>query len=145
MGKDYDSIFVSMYWVDIVNGKHKIYMDKGYTIVCSGNRFDPRFLSRQRDLIELSDMTMSNDLGTHVGYSVALNRPHYMFKQKVELNLEHEDAKIVTDLQNIQSDFDKERNEIQQVFGEYRQEITEEQRKIVAYYWGDKVESGIMI
>lgn len=88
---------------------------------------------------------MSNDLGTHVGYSVALNRPHYMFKQKVELNLEHEDAKIISDLKNIQPDFDKERNEIQRVFGEYRQEITEEQRKVVAYYWGDKVEQGIMI
>lgn len=75
--------------------------DKGYTIVCPGNRFDPRFLSYQRDMIELSGMTMSNDLGTHIGYIVALNGPHYMFKQKVELNLEHEDAKIVTDLHNI--------------------------------------------
>lgn len=140
VGKDFDSIFVSMFWVDIVNGRHKIYKDKGYTIVCSGNRHDPRFLSRQRDLIELADMTMSNDLGTHVGYCVALNRPHYMFKQKVELNLEHEEAKIVAELENIKSAFDQERNQIQQVFGECRQTITEEQRKIVSYYWGDKVE-----
>lgn len=145
VGKDYDSIFVSMYWVDIVNGKHKIYKDKGYTIVCSGNRFDPRFLSRQKDLIELSDMTMSNDLGTHVGYSVALNRPHYMFKQKVELNLVKEDAKIVAELRKTRSDFDNEHDLIQKAFGEYRQVITEEQRKLVAFYWGDKVEPEIEI
>lgn len=107
-----------------------------FSIVCSGNRFDPRFLSRQRDLIELSDMAMSNDLGTHIGYIVALNGPHYMFKQKVELNLAYEDAKIVTDLHNIQSDIDKGRNEIQQVFNKYRQKITEEQRNVLAVIGG---------
>ena len=93
-------------------------------------------MSRQRDLIELSDMAMSNDLGTHIGYIVALNGPLYMFKQKVELNLEHEDAKIVTDLHNIQSDIDKGRNEIQQVFNKYRQKITEEQRNVLAVIGG---------
>lgn len=87
-------------------------------------------------MIELSDMTMSNDLGTHIGYIVALNGSHYMFKQKVELNLEHEDAKIVTDLHNIQSDIDKGRNEIQQVFNKYRQKITEEQRNVLAVIGG---------
>lgn len=145
IGKDFDSIFVSMFWVDIVNGKHKIYENKGYTIVCSGNRYDPKFLSRQRDLIELSDMTMSNDLGTHVGYSIALERPHYIFKQKVELNLDKEDANIVADLKNTEAARIKEYDEIQKAFGKYSYEITDEQRKIVAYYWGTGVEPEIEI
>lgn len=143
--KDFDSVFVSMFWADLMRGKHKQYEQKGYTIVCSGNRYDPYFLSRQRDLIELADMTMSNDLGTHVGYSVALETPHYMYSQNVDLDLTNEDENVAKKIMSIKDKYMQEKSIIQKTFGEYSHEITDEQRKIVAYYWGVGVEPEIEI
>jgi hypothetical protein len=128
----FDTVFVSLHWLDIKNGLSENYKRKGYKIVCSGTRSDPYFLRRLKDLIELSDMTMSNDLGTHIGYCIALNRPHYLYKQTVcsKGNLQHENSSTVNNIRL------KEKEIFYSFFSEYKEEITEEQRNIVKYYWG---------
>ena len=70
MAKDYDTVLISMIGYDIQQGFDKKYRNKGYRIVSSGTRNDPYFLNRQRDLMELADMTISNNIGTHIGYSI---------------------------------------------------------------------------
>ena len=145
VAKDYDNVFVSMFWVDIKKEKYKIYQDKGYTIVCSGTRSDPRFLSRQKDLIELADMTMSNDNGTHIGFCIALNRPHYLYRQEVKLDLSTEDPDIIKDLERGKAAAKREYIEIQNAFSSSLPVITEEQRRIVTYYWGTVVEDAVKI
>ncbi len=139
---NFDTVLVSLYWVDATKRNLvKQYENKGYKIVTSGHRFDLNFLSRQRTLIELSDYTMSNSVGTHIGYCVYLNKPHYVFKQEVEK---------LGDTPALQQHFDKVRNE-KQLFTEEQEiqeverafssfystsDITEEQRKVVDKYWG---------
>ena len=44
-------------------------------------REDCLFLSRLRSLISISDLTMSNSVGTHVGYCVYMGKPHYVYGQ----------------------------------------------------------------
>ena len=83
VAKDYDSVLISLFGVDVKNGRDKMYIDKGFQIVCNGTRSDRWFLSRQRDLFELADFSMSNDVGTHIGYSIAMGVPHYIFNQTV--------------------------------------------------------------
>ena len=72
--KDFDTVLISLYWTVVLNPDLVAsYEALGYKIVTSGHRFDLNFLSRQRSFIELADYTMSNNLGTHVGYCIHLN------------------------------------------------------------------------
>ena len=77
---------------------------------------------------------MSNGIGTHIGYSVALNRPHYYFKQDMKVELApqvKEDEKIE---QEYRVQFEKE---VVELFNQYSLNITEEQKDFVRYHWGN--------
>ena len=134
----YDTVFVSIFWLDIVNENYRMYEKEGFVIVCSGVRNDPYFLSRQRDLIQLSDMTMSNDLGTHIGYCISLNRPHYYYNQEIIVNKIHTDDCEFSD-KNREAKFAKEKLLFAPLFCSTEPIVTEEQRNIVRYYWGEGV------
>lgn len=122
----YQSVCISMYWHDFLEGKHHRYEEEGWKIVCAGHRADPYFLPRLRSLIELADMTMSNSLGTHVGYCVSLEKRHYIFKQS---NCCVEDRP-----DSVEHEF--EPKEIIDAFSLRTDEITEKQRELVEFYWG---------
>lgn len=130
---NFNTVMVCMYYMDIRKGKHIPYEQKGYTVVCNGDRFDCHFIQRHRDIIELSDVTMSNGIGTHVGYSICLNRPHYYFKQKMEQKID-EKYQNETPEQEFRIGFEQE---LVNVFGKFSFGITEEQKKFVKLYWGD--------
>lgn len=138
--KDFDTVLISLYWKDIIQNPQYIavYQGKGYKIVTSGFRFDIDFLPRQRSLIELSDFTMSNDMGTHVGYCIYLNKPHYIFDQTITnvaqniLYKKHYENKS----QAVLLAEEQEVNEIKNYFTEYVSVITAEQRAVVEKYWG---------
>lgn len=83
IGKSYDTIRICLHWKDILNGVHLFYRARGYECVTAGNAFDPYFLSRLKSIIECSAMTMSNGMGTHVGYCIHLGKSHHFFPQKV--------------------------------------------------------------
>lgn len=138
MSSKYDSVFVSMSGYDISQNHHKVYLNKGYTIVSSGTRFDPYFLNRQRDLIELADMTMSNSVGTHVGYCICLNRPHYIYNQEISSTGLLAEEKTNQDIRS------REYSEIKKVFSSRTEAITQEQIDIVKHYWGTFQHSSLL-
>ena len=72
------TVLICLYWKDIKMGIHKNYEKAGFKIVCSGYRDDIFFLRRLRSLIEISDLTASNSLGTHVPYCLTLDKPHIL-------------------------------------------------------------------
>jgi len=132
---NYDAVFVSLFWLDIVNQNYRKYADAGFTIVSSGHRNDPFFLNRLRDLIDLADMTMSNDIGTHIGYCISLGKPHYLYRQEI---IEKVTIKKETDNfdDNYKEIFHRERQIFSEVFSSPKQEIKEEQKNLVEFYWG---------
>ena len=132
MSKDYDTVFVSMIGYDIQRGFDKQYTEKGYQIVSSGTRNDPYFLNRQRDLMELADMTVSNNIGTHIGYSICLGTPHYVYDQEIT-SVKKKTSAHVSHSQDIR---DREYAEIKSVFNSRQPVITTEQITIVKKYWG---------
>jgi hypothetical protein len=136
IAQDYDTVFISLFWLDILKNMHLQYEKLGFTVVSAGTRNDPRFLRRLKDLIDISAMTMSNDIGTHIGYCISLNKPHYYYYQDIN--------KIV-----IQKNFcfddevrisiiEKEKKLFSEIFNSKERIITNEQRKIVEHYWGKK-------
>lgn len=128
-------VMICLFYKDIGIGRDKYYKDQGYQVVCSGYRCDPSFLRRLKTFILLSDFTMSNDIGTNIGYSIYLDRPHYIYKQKLKYN-----AYTSMDMENvIQSDAREEETlEIRNAFSEILEEITPLQREICNKYWGTK-------
>lgn len=126
--KHFDTVFVNLHYFDILNEeRRKQYTDRGCIIVSNGLGSDPYFISRQKDLISLSDMVMTNALGTHIGYAVCLNKPVYFYNQKISLS------------GNTSLRTEKANNTIEQFkksFGEFSFTITQEQLDMVHKIWG---------
>lgn len=135
----FDTVVVSLYFIDVYRKELlRVFRGKGYKIVTSGHRFDPAFSSRQRTIIDLSDFTMSSSVGTHVGYCVALGKPHYICD--VEIG-----RKPKTDVgDHFLQTGDKlpirlaEKGEVHTCFSKYSATITQNQIDIVDKYWGLK-------
>ncbi|MDR3048075.1 MAG: hypothetical protein LBU51_10810 [Bacteroidales bacterium] len=125
---DFDSVFVCMYWKDALDEtKCSFYEKYGFKIVTAGHRSDPHFLNRFKDLIFLSTHTMSNNWGTHIGYSICLNKPHYLYHQEIKYKTKDSQEQCVSN--NIKNMFNV-------VFGKYTKNITPEQIELVEKYWG---------
>jgi hypothetical protein len=129
---NFDSVFICLYWKDILIHPEYVqkYLSEGFIVVSNGHRSDPQFLSRQKDLIHLSNMMMTNGLGTHIGYSICMNKPVYFYKQT--LQLEH----IATNTNNTENELQLIESEFYTAFSEFSFNISEEQKNLVRQYWG---------
>lgn len=129
----FDTILICMYWKDILDNRYQRYLDYGFKIVTAGHRSDPSFLSRLKDLIYLADMTMSNNLGTHLGYCISEHKPHYLFSQECTYSGE------LVEQENQYKDLDvynKRLLQFKKTFGTFSNNITSKQLELVRYYWG---------
>lgn len=123
IGKDFDSVRICLYWKDIIMGRSEQYKGYGFECVTAGHMFDPLFLSRLKSIIEISTMVISNGVGTHIGYCILMEKPHFFFKQEIKLNQEMFPEN--DDIDRIINTFDK-----------FSNKITRKQREIIDYYWG---------
>ncbi len=134
MKKHFDTVRVCIYWRDVQRGTAQLYQDAGFECVCCGHIADQAFLKRQRALIEIADATTSNALGSHIGYSVYLNKPHWLVPDDfklvdIYLNEGAEEMEMVSTSSNYREIYNVFLNNPDFV-------ITEEQKKIVDKYWG---------
>jgi hypothetical protein len=83
--KKFDTVRVCVYWRDYQRGLVKPYIDAGFECVCCGHLHDPFFLERQKALFEIADATISNALGSYIGYSIYLDKPHWLVPDKFAL------------------------------------------------------------
>jgi hypothetical protein len=134
---EFQSVFVCLHYLDILKNRHRKFLEAGFTIVTAGTREDIKFLSRLKDLIELSDMTMSNGLGSYIGYSICMNRPHYFFYQPVNLVFSNKIPQLHRDF-HLYEDMEKQKIslEVEKYFGKFSWNITIEQIEFVQKYWG---------
>ncbi|MCR4964294.1 MAG: hypothetical protein K6A41_01405 [Bacteroidales bacterium] len=127
----FDSIFICMYWKDILDKPAEIdyYEKQGYIMVSNGHRHDPQFMSRQKDLIELADLVVTNEVSNCIGYAISMDTPVYYFEQKIEITLQ--------DIDSLDDSKEKAREKCKELFGTMSFEITPEQKDYVRYYWGE--------
>lgn len=133
----YNSILVCLFYRDILDGIYPKYFEEaGFKIVTAGNRYDINFLSRLKLIIELADFTASNTIGTHTGYCVHLNKPHFVMEQKITRSRKN-NTPVIEFRDDIQvKTLQEEKNEIIKEFTDYSEYVTESQKKIVDKYWG---------
>lgn len=137
---EYNTVLICLFYLDAQNRELVAkYENLGYRIVTSGHRFDNYFLDRQKTIISLADMTMSNRMGTHVGYCVYMNKPHYLFQQKSDYHAENrKEAERVINARTDDELLDREREikDIGKYFSKFSTSISEDQKKIIDKYWG---------
>lgn len=145
---EFDTVIVCMYWYDITKGHEEVFLREGYRVVTAGNIFDYYFLPRLRTIIELSDMTMSNAIGTHIAFTTCFNKPHYIVHEKLcgtlsegtEVDDGIDYLKKVEHLSIVPANIKRARliqEEIYKTFGVYRTMVSEEQKDIVRKYYGE--------
>ena len=137
VGKDYDTVRICMYYHDILLKKHIPYLNEGFEVVTAGHYNDYYFLSRLRSIIENSDMTMSNDFGTHVGYCIYLNKAHFI--NKLDVRYEKSRNKILkknTIEATEKLDGNDNISRINELFSQYDTNISKDQYNLVSYLWG---------
>lgn len=131
LGKDFDTIRVCLYWVDILKGHYKIYHDFGFETVTAGHILDSNFIPRLKSIINLSSYTVSNGISTHIAYCLFLNKPHYLISQKLNLSGNKKEIKANSILKRS-----KAYNEVFQAFSKAEAKITPKQYAIANHYWG---------
>lgn len=117
-----DTVFVCGYWRDYITGRMELYKDGQYVMVSAGHAMSRNFLPRLRSIIELSDYTLSDAMGTHVMYSVALNVPHKILLNENGLSYAPLAGEFFSWALKVYSEYE--------IFG------TEEERKMSEYLFG---------
>ena len=146
IGEDFDSIRVCLFWRDVLNGTAKHYEKEGYEVVTAGHYYDPLFLPRQKSMIETSTKTMSNHMGSYVGFCIFMNKPHYITPlSKSSFNQIKEDGEALAERQEDMSkkvaglmQSDPEYIELLEAFSTNHDTITSKQRQLTDKYWGSK-------
>ncbi len=137
--KSFQTVVISLFWSDINPKVEKRLKDEGYLIFSSGHRYDYYFLSRQKTMIKLADMTMSNSTGTHLAYCSYLNKPHWIVKQEITtIALNEKGAANIAIAEMMGQDIvnQQEKEELYQAFSEYSEVLTSEQKKVCDKYFG---------
>lgn len=131
----FETIRVCLYWKDILRGVQKTYLESGFECITAGHIYDPNFLNRLRSIIEMSTMTLSNGLGTHLGYCIYLGKPHYLMPEEVSYDTApfvHDEA--IARLKKYEQDTDQQK--FYELFGNFQDSIAPAQKEIVEKYWG---------
>lgn len=125
IGKEFNKVRICLYWRDVQLGYAEKFLNHGFECVSAGHIYDPLFLSRLKSIIDTSTVTASNNIGTHIGYCIIMNKPHYLF------NCGH---KYYNDkFKELKYDFSKE---LWKLFSTFEMEISSEQREMVNQFWG---------
>ena len=127
----YDRIAVCLYWRDVQRGVQRAYADRGIECVTAGHMYDPQFLTRLRAILEGASEVVTNEVGTHVVYAVALGRPVWMFEQEISITAESQ-AVLHRDGADADALAHGRLAEVRSLFAERRSSLSAHQREAIA-------------
>lgn len=120
----FDIVIVCVYYRDLqYKDCIKLYKEKGFKVTTAGHQLDWYFVRRLKSIISLADITVSNRVGTNLGFCIHLGKPHIVINDYPnKYDLTKQGGRVGKELSDL--------------FAEYSEEISEKQYKAVAYYWG---------
>lgn len=129
--KNFSTVLVCLYWKDILRGAREHYERHGLRCVTAGHMLDTAFIPRLRALLELADATLSNQVGTHLGYSLYLGKPHQLIPAEINRNFTSEEHRSgSTANTRLDGELFRER------FAPAPEIITPDQLELAEKYWG---------
>lgn len=133
LAKDFNTVLVSVYWNDVSDPIYEKFALMGAKLVSSGFRGDSNFIRRQKTIMMLADAVCGNSFGTHIGYSMCLNKP-YLY---IDTGLSYVDEKHIR-LDSELEHHKKMDNELRKAFSDF--DATDEdkvlQKQLYIKYWG---------
>jgi hypothetical protein len=84
---EFDEVIVCLYWRDVLLGRAELYRSHGLRCVTAGHMFDPQFLFRLVEIISSATIVLTDRLGSHLLYALALDRPVWLEHSAVEYEL----------------------------------------------------------
>lgn len=130
-GRDFKTTLVCLYWKDVLRGAGEEYARRGFPCVTAGHIYDLEFMRRLHTYLDLADVTLGNDVGSHLGYSLHLGKPHRL--------LDFAPTRRAMNAERAAESPAKVRLEIPRYFSLFsgpQERITDEQRDFVGKYWG---------
>lgn len=127
---NYNTVIVCVYYRDFQYKECiEYYKNKGFKITTAGHQLDLNFAKRLKSIIMLSDMTVSNRVGTNLGFCIYLKKPHMIINDyQGKYDLSKQGGRVGKEISNA--------------FAEFSVHITDNQYNIVNKYWGlDKIKS----
>lgn len=128
----FSNVIINLYFRDCNSRAVEAYRKAGYLVTCCGHMNDPKFLSRQRALIELSDVAASNSFGTYIGYCISLGVPFWSINSGVSRQGKTENDASFTMIKSVESIM----LEIMKRFPAGMEAIGNGQRLVCEQYWG---------
>lgn len=140
---DIKTVIINLFYKNITAQEFKKLKDKGYVVACCGNRYNPYFLANLRSIIQLADYSMSDSVGTHIGYCVSENVPHYVVPRKANRSFKSKTDQRIFESKVAHHDSKKsDVDVIASSFMQPVQSITQNQSDICKYYWGTDITLG---
>jgi hypothetical protein len=143
IAKDFDSVRICLFWKDITMGTAEIYENYGYEVVTAGHYYDPMFMPRLRSIIETSTLTMSNGRGTHIGYCIYLQKPHFLHLMENSKEMIKSDGEDIAKIEfEANKEVQKKLNYSQDIklmtklLSKYQDYISDDQYHLLNRYWG---------
>ncbi len=84
--KQYDTLFLSVYWSEMDAELYTHAKKMGFHIVSAGFRFDSDFARRLRTIFELSDLIITDSYATPLTCAIAMNKPIDFTTDKTEMD-----------------------------------------------------------
>ena len=127
--KMYQPVTVCLYWLDILKGYHRIYMDAGFPVVTAGHIYDEKFTERFYEILSNHRYATSNLIHSSTLYAVEMGLPFFLYGQQVSY-YNYGDPNVPKELYSP-SQMHQTYNKANQLFSKLSNEITQEQKDFV--------------
>jgi len=127
-------LLICLYYHDVQKGAHNIFYENGFDVTTAGHRKDPKFIERFYEILSNVKYSTSNMIMSSTFYAVDFGIPFYFYGadrgiKGIGSPIQHSKFE-----QNSSERF----REIQNHFVEFKNEVSEEDKKIIYKYLGEK-------
>lgn len=136
-------ISVCMYWKDVQNGNHKIYLDNGFQVISAGHIYDKMFYYRLYDILRRFNYSLGSSFGSFVFHSARSGSKVYFpeilrIKEAYEVSTKNfEDPELESRLKFVS----KFEDQAISLFSDESINYSDDQIKFIEYYSSSKLYS----
>ena len=135
------SIYVSLFYLDFLNEEVRESIESyGMIPICFGSRYDPNFLRKFKTFVDEFSFIYTNDIGTHVGYCLALKKDIRYLKVENEIFIMSK-QRFNNELSNylIPELVENQKNKIKSILDFNRDAISDEEDSELNEYFGHRI------
>ncbi|SFN79090.1 hypothetical protein SAMN04487831_103310 [Pseudobutyrivibrio sp. UC1225] len=128
----FDTVIVSMYFVDIERGLHFRYLKEGWIITSAGRRENYDFNDCMKTIIKMADYALIDGYTSALGYCIYLGVPVSIFHREFDFIESGKENVVQTNNGLVKETMKK----FESLFSDYDEKISEEKYSFCNYWYG---------